>query len=481
MRGLACGAALVLVVGGVVPMASPVVAATGGDAVMPYDFDGDGYADLTVGVAGEDLRGTKNVGAVQVLYGSASGVTARDQLWHQGRKGVKGVLERQDRFGWALASGDFDGDGYADLAIGIPFENVGKTKNAGAVQVLYGSRTGLTAHDQVWHQGKPGVPGVNEEEDLFGRDLAAGDFNGDGYAELAISLGEDNGFVVILNGSTSGLASDGALRLRQGKAGLPSQPDGYEAFGRALATGDIDGDGSDDLAISVASEADNPHTVEIPGSAVHVLLGSPTGVSATGSQYIVPADLGLPDYWQMGDTALADFNGDGFDDLVLSSNVSSATVAVLHGHADGLHPAALPAAGTPGTDAKWAIQWWNDNYGPDVAPGDLTGDGNPDLAVEIGRGVRVILGTAGGLGVADVTWPAGTFDGTEVAVLPLSGGTHAWLAVYTDNARQAGSVTVQRGAADGTLGSVEVWSQDSPGVKGGKESGDVFGASIGSG
>jgi hypothetical protein len=459
MRGLACGAALVLVVGGVVPMASPVVAATVGDAVMPYDFDGDGYADLTVGVAGEDLRGANNVGAVQVLYGSASGVTARDQLWHQGCKGVKGLLERQDRFGWALASGDFDGDGYADLAIGIPFENVGKTKNAGAVQVFYGSRTGLTAHDQVWHQGKPGVPGVNEEEDLFGLDLAAGDFNGDGYAELAIdlreALREDNGSVVILHGSSSGLTSDGALRL-QGKGGV------------ALGTGDVNGDGSDDLAISAPS-------------AVHVLLGSPTGVSAAGSQDIVPADLGLSDDWRVGDTTLADFNGDGFDDLVLSSNVSSATVAVLHGHADGLHPGALPAAGTPGTDAKWAIQWWNDNYGPDVASGDLTGDGNPDLAVEIGRGVRVILGTAGGLGVADVTWPAGTFDGTEVAVLPLSGGTHAWLAVYTDNARQAGSVTVQRGAADGTLGSVEVWSQDSPGVKGGKEPGDVFGGSIGGG
>ncbi|MDH3959019.1 MAG: integrin alpha, partial [Actinomycetota bacterium] len=104
---ISVGAALVLC-GAVVPLTSPegagvAVAAQG--AAIPFDFDGDGYADLAVGVPGEDLRGKLNAGAVQVLYGSASGPTAHDQLWHQGRKGVKGAVEAGDFFGSALTSG----------------------------------------------------------------------------------------------------------------------------------------------------------------------------------------------------------------------------------------------------------------------------------------------------------------------------------------------------------------------------------------
>ena len=478
MRYMAVAASLVLVCGGIVPIAAPVLAdssAAAGSTVIPYDFDGDGYADMTVGVVGEDLRGVVNAGAAQVLYGSSTGVTSRDQVWHQGTKGVKGALERGDGFGWALASRDFDGDGYADLAVGVPNEDIRTTRNAGAVQVLYGSAGGLTTRDQIWHQGTPGVPGGNQRDDMFGATLAAGDFDGDGYADLAIGLPYDkNGAVVLLPGSSAGLTSTGAVRLRQGKDGMPSTPAGYENFGRELAVGDIDGDALDDLFIGVAFESDNLPSDDAPGSAVHVLRGSATGVSPTGSQYILPADLGLPAYWQIGDMTLSDFNADGRDDLVLSSNVTTATVAVLHGHTDGLHPAALTASTTPGTDAVWAIPWWDDDTGPNVAAGDLTGDGYADLAVEIDRGTRVVLGTVAGLGVTDASWPANFSEWTDLAALPFSGGTHAWLAVNTHN-----DVAVSRGATDGTSGPVEVWSQASPGIKGAKERRDMFGQPIG--
>lgn len=76
---------------------------------------------------------------MHVLYSSTSGVTCRDQLWHQGCNGVKGALEKDDYVGSALASGDFEADGYADVAIGIPNEGVGSKSGAGAVVVLRGS------------------------------------------------------------------------------------------------------------------------------------------------------------------------------------------------------------------------------------------------------------------------------------------------------------------------------------------------------
>ena len=195
MRALVTVVAGLLVAGGVAvappPGASDVAQATGG-AAIPSDFDGDGYSDLAFGVPGEDVRGVKDAGAVQVLYGSASGPTARDQLWHQGRKGIKNKLERADRFGEVLASGDFDADGYTDLAIGIPRENLGRKKDAGAVQVLYGGPRGLTTRDQLWHQGSRGVPGKNEVGDRFGGSQAVGDVDGDGFADLVVVAACEN-------------------------------------------------------------------------------------------------------------------------------------------------------------------------------------------------------------------------------------------------------------------------------------------------
>ncbi len=121
------------------------------------DYNGDGKDDLAIGVVGEDIGALVDAGAVNVLYGSGAGLTATgDQLWHQDSPGVLGGAEGGDSFGDALACGDFNGDGFDDLAIGVPLEDIGAIGNAGAVNVLYGSVAGLTASgDQLWHQDSP--------------------------------------------------------------------------------------------------------------------------------------------------------------------------------------------------------------------------------------------------------------------------------------------------------------------------------------
>lgn len=428
----------------------------------PYDYDNDGYADLTVSVTGEDLRGVKNGGAVQVLYGSKKGVSTRDQIWHQDRKGIKNSVEPWDQFGSSFASADFDDDGYADLAIGVAFENIKKIKNAGAVQVLYGGPDGLTARDQIWHQGKPGVPGANEAEDLFGIELAAGDFDADGYPDLAIGapyedIGttRDAGNVVILRGSAAGLTSKAAESVHAG------QPQESATFGRLLTSGDIDGDGTEDLV----TRTDAPDQDGWWGSTLWVRSGDST-------QLIAPADLGLPSYWHIGDMKIADLNDDGRGDLVVTSNVSGAIVAVLHGHDDGLHPAPLAANSPPGNDGLWLQSWWNDDTGPQVAAGEVTGDNYPDVVVQGTGDVDVINGTAAGLGSEITIWKVATHEWSDLAVLPFSGGTHAWLATDTGN-----DVAVQRGSPQ----AFSKWSQNTPGIKGVKERGDGFGGSIGGG
>jgi hypothetical protein len=138
------------------------------DKAERVDFNDDGFADLAVGVPGEEVGAAGDAGALNVLYGSASGLEPSADVFFQGSGGVGGTLEDNDRFGSAVAKGDFNGDGIFDLAVGAPGEVVGSAVNAGAVNVLNGSSGGLT--------GGPVFTQANAEAgDLFGSALAAAD------------------------------------------------------------------------------------------------------------------------------------------------------------------------------------------------------------------------------------------------------------------------------------------------------------------
>ena len=177
------------------------------------DFNGDGCADLAIGAPRE------NIGSIVNTW------DGHHPLWFSRRTlcrwgpgmapgdvtGVPGDNEDGDRFGEALTAGDFDDDGYWDLAIGAPLENIGSIVNTGTVTILYGSAAGVSADGtQGWHQDVTGVPGDNEDGDRFGEALTAGDFDDDGYWDLAIGAPLENigsiveaGMVTILYGSAA--------------------------------------------------------------------------------------------------------------------------------------------------------------------------------------------------------------------------------------------------------------------------------------
>ena len=124
-------------------IALPVGGATGAAATpteerqLHADFNGDGFADLAIGVPFEDQAAT-NDGAVNVIYGGIGGLSAAgNEVWSQGSEGITGTPEAGDQFGYSLAAADFNGDGFTDLAVGVPFEDQAAT-NDGAVNVIYG-------------------------------------------------------------------------------------------------------------------------------------------------------------------------------------------------------------------------------------------------------------------------------------------------------------------------------------------------------
>ncbi|MEO3807501.1 FG-GAP repeat protein [Sphaerisporangium sp. B11E5] len=387
---------------------------------------------LAVAAPYATVDGRSRAGSVTLYRGSKSVATLT-----QGSSGIPDTPERGDSFGSAVTTGDFDGDGCADLAIGASEEFAGTPVPDGAdgngvVHLLRGTPRGLKPYGtlDVTHLK------LSRGTDRFGAALAAGDLDGDGDDELVVGMpGLEGGGGVALFGMR-GREPDGTGSLvTQRTRWVGQDPAETDQFGGAVAAGDFDGDGDDEVAIGAPGD----DVGEKMGAGSFTIADPRARQSGVYTQNS-PGMPGDSEKWDgLGTTlAVGDFNRDGRDDLAAGvpgegldayqdgPMYGDGAVHVLYGRGGGLTAIgsefwSRKSKGVAGRNRP------TDRLGSALAAGDLNGDGDAELAIGLpgGNAVLVLAGTrTGGLTANhNVTVHGrkghpGDAYGTSVAVTP---------------------------------------------------------------
>jgi hypothetical protein len=407
--------------GGLLTFTAATASAVDGTVRSQADFDKDGKGDIATSAPYSMVGGKSEAGQVVALYGTTTGVTAtRRTVISQDTSGVPGAAEPGDEFGENTAYGDFDGDGYDDLAVGSPGEDTTAGEDAGSVTLLWGTASGLTGTGSVTVKD----PAATERHE-FGRALAAGDFDGDGSTDLAIGSSENR--VHVYQGGFTRAGGNGGY--------YPLALATYEEV-LNLQAGDVNGDRATDLVVNgdlIDEPAQDPDAMFFEENVLY--FGGAANMSKANSVRLRPGYV----------TGIGDLDGDGFGDIVsgfgieefpgetIPYSAKGGKVWITYGAATGLGRISgitQDTAGVPGTGELL------DGFGLDLDLGDVNGDTYLDVVVGV---------------------PWEDIDG------------------HTD----AGSVVVLHGSADGVTGTgAQSFHQGTAGVPGGNEAFDCFGIAV---
>lgn len=282
-------------------------------------------------------------------------------------------INTSDGLGRAVASGDINGDGYDDMVVGAP------GNATGFISIVYGSDTLPSA--LTLSTSNSAIITGNGSTDYFGANIAVGDVNGDGFADIAVGAVGD---------TTAGAANSGAVYLLYGgeneiSSGTVASNVNMAKFtsgvgfktGASISIGDINGDEYDDVLIGSTNDA-------ATGGSVSIVYGQEANYSGTSNSISgLPKFTGESNGNTFGNSsAVGDVNGDGLDDIFIGaelnddSGVAAGSAYIFYGQEDEYSgsTAASSVAEVTGEAA-------GDNAGTSVAIGEVTGDEYDDLLI----------------------------------------------------------------------------------------------------
>ena len=234
----------------------------GAGVAAPGDINNDGIVDLLVGVPDEDLGGplgTTDRGAVHLAFLQVDGTIQADSLLpHPTNTDV-------DKYGTSVtAYDDLDNDGVMDIVVGVPLEDTGLEINTGGFYTTFLNNNGTVKSEQLVNENSLGALSISEFDEFGTAVTAIGDLDNDGVEDLAVGAPDDDdggandaanrGAVYILFMNADGRPRD-VQKISDLFGGFLGTFVNQGTFGRAVAgTGDLDGDGVEDLAVCGAGD-----------------------------------------------------------------------------------------------------------------------------------------------------------------------------------------------------------------------------------
>ncbi len=416
------------------------------------DFNGDGFDDIAIGAPHESVGAVADAGCVNVIYGSPTGLQASisrgaiiaAQLWHQNIPGIAESAESGDLFGSAIATGDLNGDGYDDLAVGAPGESVGGTAGAGCVHIIYGSATGLTPDlDKLLTSAAALVP-VNASAG-FGRSLAILRLSDDPYDGIAI-CGTDIGSRHPVHIDFAACVTEGHLPQYFDSESFGDPAQHKDCFGERIVVADWNCDGYDDAAFGASFRAEYEN-YSTPGGAVYLAYGSPYGLAPSQEWPVIYENM-LPasDGSETGDRfgfsmGCGDVNGDGCDDLIIGTPFEDIGSLVDAGAMHCIY--GTPGVGLRPDGSTWIYQ--------DIVAEHRSEEGDlfayALIAGSVAQGPDFILASSPG-----EEWQGGPNNAGQVMILQYPFGN--------------------------PIQPLKIWNQDTPGVLDVAEAGDHYGSAV---
>ncbi len=371
-----------------------------GRAVAMADLDGDGFRDIIIGSIGVDGAGNTvpGAGAVDIIWGDTrANLGPSKDLLTQSDVHIDGA-DTGDQVGIFVAAGDFDDDGLDDVAMGAALgDGPGNIRaDCGDVYIFYGRARAAWAAITAVSQRDVVIYGA-DAGDNSGISIASGDVDGNGVADLLIGgSGMDGpgnarfgcGGVHVWYGGPR--PEGGAVDL--GSIALIDGADGGDLAGRSLASGDLDGDGADEIIIGVPNGS-GPGNTRAQGGEVAILWGRSRDAMGATKDLLTDTDVHIYGA-ENGDNAgtavdAADYDGDSFFDVfvgvplgdaLLNAKINAGETFLYYGRSRGSFPAAIDLSLGLAADGKRYIgQDAGDLVGSALTGGDLDGDGNHEI------------------------------------------------------------------------------------------------------